>query len=110
MITGVLSRVLSKVLYIGVPYFLKKARVRFDHHAEYRLAERSELFGLAAEESRRRVLVTIMTGRVNRHGSKVTYYRFFHDNLTYYVIGKEYRNEVQRRVFVKTSIIKRGRP
>jgi hypothetical protein len=105
----VLFQVLSKVLYIGLLFPLKTVIIRFDDHAEFRLAERSERFGIPVEESRRRALTAIRTGQEQRQGTKVTYCRYFHDNLTYRVIVKERRHGKERRIVIKTIIITRGR-
>ncbi|MFH1072847.1 MAG: hypothetical protein V1743_05450 [Nanoarchaeota archaeon] len=92
---------------------MKKAVIRFDPHALYRLIERSRSFGVPEEESRQRVLLTIRTGnRSQKHRSKrhSTFYRYFEDNLSYFVICRRYKKNNQRLFIVKTVIIERGRP
>lgn len=76
-------------------------------HALFRLIERGQKFGLSYFEARERAFKTVKRGRVakRKHKSKLTYYHYFQDNLSFYVIcGK-----VGNKVLIKSVIIEEGR-
>ncbi len=87
--------------------------IDFDPHALYRLYERGSQFGLDPYEAQRRAQETILSGQFasRKHLSKIhrTYYRYFSDNLSFYVVCKEIDLDEPTTHLVKTIIIERGR-
>ncbi|MFH1917059.1 MAG: hypothetical protein ABIJ21_07395 [Nanoarchaeota archaeon] len=93
----------------------KKNRVlvEFDKHAIYRLNERSATFNLDIDEAYERVLTTIHYGhhaKKHRSYKHTTYFHYFQDNLSFYVICKTKRGKIWNKIKVKTIIIERGKP
>lgn len=88
--------------------------VKFGAHAFDRLIQRSCQYGLSWREARDRVFETIKTGKKSKrkHKSRIrgrtTYYRYFNDNLSFYVICKE-NIGVNKKYLIKTVIIEQGR-
>ena len=80
-------------------------RIKFTVHASSMLEMRCGQFGLNAEEGKRRCIETILFGRCERKNTKKIYYKYYNDNLLFYLICKE--NSYFIRVF--TIIIKTGR-
>ena len=84
-------------------------RIVIEKHALLRIAERSIIFGLSEEEITKRVFQTVQNRKhsVRKHHSwkHKTYYHYFHDNLSLYVIC----SESEHKIVVKTVIIEEGR-
>ncbi len=87
----------------------------FTRHAFSRLVERARHYGLSPYEARKRVMQTIKVGNLSKrkHLAKRhchnTYYHYFKDGLSFYVICKEREFEDFTKYFVKTMIIEKGR-
>ena len=91
----------------------KPLAIDFDFHAVFRLAQRSIEFGLTYEQARERTLKTVQLGHLakRKHLSKYhkTYYHYFGDNLSFYVICKEIDSDKPTTHLIKTVIIEMGR-
>ncbi|MEK6972469.1 MAG: hypothetical protein AABW72_00315 [archaeon] len=89
--------------------------IKFEAHALMRLRQRSCQYGLSFQEARKRIIETIKTRNrtKKKHIAKtmwyVTYYRYFSDNLSFYVICKENKFGVNKKYLIKTIIIEYGR-
>lgn len=87
--------------------------IHIETHALLRIIERGERFGLTFEETKERVFQVIKTGSCpnKKHLSinHCTYYKYFNDNLSFYVICEEKKGEFQNKILVKTIIIEEGR-
>lgn len=73
------------------------------------MLERGLKYGLDYYETKDRAYTTIRTGKIanRKHssGRYSTYYRYFNDNMSFYVICRELRNQV----LIKTVIIEEGK-
>ncbi len=91
----------------------KEQIVDIDAHALLRTIERGIQFGLSYEETRRRIYETVRQKRCARrkHCSRIgkTYYRYYADNLSFYVMCREKETENYIKIVIKTIIIERGR-
>lgn len=89
--------------------------IKFEAHALIRLTQRSARYGLSHEEAKERVIETIKAGKKSqrKHKSRIrrrtAYYRYFSDNLSFYVICKENKFGMGKKYIVKTVIIEKGR-
>jgi len=82
--------------------------VDYEKHAFIRLTHWSCQFGLDLYESMRRTEETIVEGRLSKskHSkSNVVYYKYFNDNLSFFVFCRRYQNGL----IVKTVLICEGR-
>lgn len=76
-------------------------------HALFRLVERGQKFGLNYFEARERAFQTVRRGKISKrkHKSRLTYYHYFPDNLSLYVICEKVGN----KILIKSVIIEKGR-
>ncbi|MFH1917067.1 MAG: hypothetical protein ABIJ21_07435 [Nanoarchaeota archaeon] len=77
------------------------------------MLERGSTFQLSYETTRAYAIQTVLLGRhAHKHLSKKhrTYYRYFKENLTLYVICEECGEKKRTIKTIKTVIIERGRP
>ena len=93
---------------------MKKEKViAIEAHAFLRMLERGAKFGLNYYECKDRAFKSVRLGNLakRKHLSKnyITYYNYFQDNLSFYVIcyEKEYNEFI--KVLIKTVIIEKGR-
>jgi|SRR3989338_1724827 len=91
----------------------KQKDVDINAHALCRMIERGSQFGLSFYETRERVHQVICHGSVakRKHRSRncVTYYSYFPDNLSFYVICEERQRTNGIQILVRTVIIEEGR-
>ncbi len=84
-------------------------KIRISTHCAFRAIERGLAYNLDYQETHDRIMLTARSGRKskkhNSHGS-VTYYRYFPDNLTFYVVCIKKGGIM----LIKTVIIEKGRP
>jgi len=82
-------------------------------HAFFRILERGSEFGLSYYEIKDRVFKTVRLGKLakRKHLSRKnkTYYQYFKDNLSFYVICQEGEFEDYIKYLIKTVIIEKGR-
>ena len=92
---------------------LKKKIVDIETHAFFRMVERGSKFGLDYYETKHRAFGTARLGKLSKrkHLSKrdKTYYHYFKDNLSFYVICQEKEFEDYIKCLIRTVIIERGR-
>ena len=92
---------------------LKKKIIDIEAHALFRVLERGSEFGLDYYETKERAFRTVMTGKSakRKHVSKKnkTYYCYFKDNLSFYVICQEKEFEKYIKCLIRTVIIEEGR-
>ena len=92
---------------------MKKKIIDIETHALFRMLERGQEFGLNYYEIKDRAFKTVRTGRLakRKHLSKrnVTYYQYFKDNLSFYVICQEKGFEEYIKSLIRTVIIEKGR-
>jgi len=92
---------------------MPKKVIDIDAHAFFRMVERGIRFGLNLYETQQRAFQTVRAGKCSnyKHKSKhhTTYYSYFHDNLSFYVVCKEKLCESYIKVLIKTIIVERGR-
>lgn len=82
--------------------------IDYKRHASKRLIMRSCDLGLNFDDALKRVKETIYKGRLSRtkrSKQNVIYYKYFADNISFFVICKKFTN----RVVVKTVILRKGR-
>jgi hypothetical protein len=110
----ILSLVLPKVLNSSFTSQQKtRTIVRFESHAIDCMVERGFQFRLPYETTREYAIQTVLEGkRAKKHTSKRhrTYFRYFKENITVYVICQELKERNIIIKTVKTVIIERGRP
>ncbi|MBI4918304.1 hypothetical protein HY837_00100 [archaeon] len=82
-------------------------------HAFFRMIERGAQLGLDYLETKNRAFQTIKNGKKSnrKHLSRnhFTYYFYFNDNLSFYVICQERENRLFTNILIKTVIIEYGR-
>jgi len=92
---------------------LKKKIIDIEVHALFRALERGSEFGLNYYETKDRAFKTAKLGKLakRKHLSRKnrTYYRYFKDNLSFYVIYPEEEFEEYIKCLIKTVIIEKGR-
>lgn len=92
---------------------LKKKIVDIETHAFFRMLERGSKFGLDYYETKHRALGTVRLGKLSKrkHLSKrnKTYYQYFKDNLSFYVISQEKEYDDYIKCLIRTVIIEIGR-
>ena len=92
---------------------LKKKIIDIETHAFFRMLERGSKFGLDYYDTKNRVFETAKLGKLSkrRHLSKKnkTYFRYFKDNLSFYVICREKKFGDYIKCLIRTVIIERGR-
>ncbi|MBN1645358.1 hypothetical protein JW851_04985 [Candidatus Woesearchaeota archaeon] len=88
---------------------MNKKIIDIESHAFFRMLERGTQYGLEFRETKNRAYNTIKLGKLSKrkHFSKKhkTYYNYFNDNLSFYVICKEYKNQI----LIRTIIIEKGK-
>ena len=91
----------------------KRKVIDLDEHALLRAEERGIHYGLNYIETVERIFKTVKYGRPARrkHLSKkgITYYHYFEDNLSFYVLCWEADFPDYVKVMIKTVIIGEGR-
>lgn len=91
----------------------KKKIIDIEAHAFLRALERGSKFGLDYYETRERMFNIIKLGKLakRKHVSKrfKTYYNYFNDNLSFYVVCQEKEFENYIKYLIKTIIIEKGR-
>lgn len=92
---------------------LKKKIIDIEAHALFRMLERGSEFNLDYYETKDRAFKTVRLGRLakRKHISKrnKTYYQYFKDNLSFYVICQEKEFEKYTKCLIRTVIIEEGR-
>ncbi len=92
---------------------MKKKIIDIEAHALFRMLERGSEFNLGYYETKARVFKTARSGKLakRKHISKrnKTYYHYFKDNLSFYVICQEKEFEEYVKCLIRTVIIEKGR-
>lgn len=92
---------------------LKKKIIDIETHALFRMLERGSEFGLDYYETKNRAFKTARLGNLakRKHLSRrnKTYYNYFKDNLSFYVICQEKEFENHVKCLIRTVIIEKGR-
>ena len=92
---------------------LKRKIVDIEVHALFRMLERGSEFGLSYYETKDRAFKTAKLGKLakRKHLSRrnKTYYQYFKDNLSFYVICQEEEFKEYVKCLIKTVIIEKGR-
>jgi len=92
---------------------LKKKIIDIETHAFFRMLERGSEFGLDYYETKERTFKTVKLSKKakRKHLSEKnkTYYHYFHDNLSFYVICQEKEFENYIKYLIRTVIIEEGR-
>ena len=92
---------------------LKKKIIDIEAHAFFRMLERGSEFGLDYYETKDRAFKAVESDKLSKrkHLSKKnkTYYHYFEDNLSFYVICQEKEFEEYIKCLIKTVIIEKGR-
>lgn len=87
--------------------------IEVEAHAFLRMLERGLQFGLNYYECKERVFDTVrlrnLAKRKHKSKNNVTYYQYFGDNLSFYVLCKEKKHGASIKVLIKTVIIEEGR-
>lgn len=90
-----------------------KKIIDIEAHALFRMLERGLKFGLDYCEMKERAFNTVRLGKLTKrkHISKMhkTYYQYFKDNLSFYVVCKEKIFQDYIKYLIKTVIIEQGR-
>ena len=88
---------------------MKNKIIDIETHAFFRMIERGAEYGLDYFETKEKVYCTVKRRKLStkKHFSKKnkTYYNYFNDNLSFYVICQESEN----KILIKTVIIEQGR-
>jgi len=87
---------------------MNKKPINIESHAFFRMLERGIQHGLNYYETKERTYITVRLGKYSKkHKSKAnkTYCHYFNDNLAFYVICKENKNQI----LIKTVIIEKGK-
>ena len=91
----------------------KRKIIDVEEHAFLRAEERGRKYGLNYLETRERIFRTVKQGHLakRKHLSAKgkTYYLYFNDNLSFYVIAREREGEEYIHILIKTVIIEEGR-
>lgn len=91
----------------------KQKVVDIDEHALLRAEERGQQHGLNYIETTQRIFTTVKRGEPakRKHLSRIgiTYYRYFQDNLAFYVMCQEKEFPEYTKILIKTVIIEEGR-
>ncbi len=92
---------------------MKKKIIDIEAHALFRMLERGSEFGLDYYETKDRAFKTVRLGKLSKrkHLSKKnkTYYHYYQDNLSFYVICFEKEFDKYVKYLIRTVIIERGR-
>jgi len=92
---------------------LKRKIIDIESHAFFRMLERGFEFGLNYYEVKERVFKTVKFGKLakRKHLSEKnkTYYQYFNENLSFYVICQEIEFEDYIKCLIRTVIIEEGR-
>ncbi|MEK6963586.1 MAG: hypothetical protein AABX70_04110 [Nanoarchaeota archaeon] len=92
---------------------LKKKIIDIEAHAFLRMLERGAEFGLNYYETKRRAFQTAQLGKTakRKHLSKTnkTYYQYFTDGLSFYILCQEEELEKHTSCLIRTVIIEKGR-
>ena len=92
---------------------LKKKIIDIEAHALFRMLERGSEFGLNYYETKDRAFKTARLGKLAKRkhlsGKNKTYYRYFNDNLSFYVVCQEKEFEDYIKCLIRTVIIEEGR-
>lgn len=92
---------------------LKKKIIDIEAHALFRMLERGFEFGLDYYETKNRAFKTARLGKKakRKHLSRKneTYYLYFKDNLSFFVVCHEKKFEKYVKCLIRTVIIEKGR-
>jgi hypothetical protein len=92
---------------------IKKKVIDIETHSFFRMMERGVKYGLSYEETKKRAYNAVRKGTQakRKHASKQgpTYYYYFQDNLSFYVICKEKEFVDYIKSVIRTVIIEEGR-
>lgn len=91
---------------------LKNVVIDIEDHALYRMIERGSQFGLSFQDVESRVWSTVRKAKLGRkHQSReyTTFYGYFKDNVSLYVICEKSEDAKEIRYQIKTVIIEEGR-
>ena len=92
---------------------MKKQIIDIEAHALFRILERGSKFGLNYYETKEMVFKTVRNGKLakRKHLSKnyKTYYHYFKENLSFYVICQVKEFEDYIKYIIRTVIIEWGR-
>ena len=91
---------------------LKRKIIDIEAHAFIRMLERGSEFGLDYYETKDRTFKTVKLSRLSkkhRSNKNKTYYHYFNDNLSFYVICQEKEFEDYVKCLIRTVIIEQGR-
>ncbi len=87
--------------------------IDIEAHALFRTLERGTKFGLNYFDTKERMFKTVrlgnLAGRKHLSRENKTYYQYFNDNLSFYVICQEIEFESYIKYLIRTVIIERGR-
>ena len=87
--------------------------IDIEAHALFRMLERGSEFGLNYYETKERAFKTVKSGkspkRKHLSGKNKTYYLYFKDNLSFYVICQENEFKDYVKCLIRTVIIEEGR-
>ncbi|MBI2147188.1 hypothetical protein HYU19_01795, partial [Candidatus Woesearchaeota archaeon] len=102
--------ILSYALVASLP---KEKIIDIEAHAFLRLMERSNAYALSYVEAKERAFAAVRSGRLatRKHLSNTgkTYYLYFKDNLSFYVICQEKEGDAYTKIVIRTVIIEQGR-
>ena len=91
----------------------KKKVIDIEVHALFRTLERGSEFGLDYYDTKDRAFSTVRSGKFanRKHLSRRynTYYRYFGDNVSFYVVCKVTEFDDCTQFLIKTIIIEKGR-
>lgn len=92
---------------------LKQKIIDIDAHAFFRMLERGIQFGLDHYETKERAFETVKNAQIStrkhRSNKNTTYYKYFNDNLSFYVVCKQKEFDEHILAVIKTVIIETGR-
>ena len=92
---------------------LKKKIIDVEAHALFRMLERGSESGLDYYETKDRAFKTVRLDKLSKrkHLSRQnkTYYQYFNDNLSFYVVCQEKEFDDYIKCLIRTIIIEKGR-
>lgn len=92
---------------------MKRKVIDIESHAFFRMLERGSEFGLSYYETKERAFRTVRLSRLAKrkhisHKNR-TYYHFFQDNISFYVVCQEKGFDEYIKCLIRTVIIEIGR-
>jgi len=92
---------------------MSKKIIDIETHAFFRMLEKGAKYNLNYYETKERTFKTVKNKKLakRKHLSKhnKTYYQYFKDNLSFYVVCKEKEFKDYTKILIKTIIIEKGR-